>query len=238
MSTDDDSGNFLARWSRLKRLDPNKPERTPDPASTARPAIDTPDAAAEPPFDITKLPKIEDLTASSDIAAFLRKGVPEELKRLAMRRIWSLDPAIRDFIEVAENQYDWNAVDGVPGFGEIGQGTDIQKLLQQALGQVPDPSPPDLLAEDTGVVADDAANARQTNTENAALQHNPSEAVEPPATDTADTEAPAASPTQPVAGARSPTETDARQASSTALQGPRRRHGGALPSLAEANDAK
>ena len=90
----------------------------------------------EPVFDPATLPKVEDLTATSDITAFLRKGVPEELKRLALRRVWTLDPQIRDFIEVAENQYDWNAADGVPGFGALPEGTDLQALLAQATGQV------------------------------------------------------------------------------------------------------
>ncbi|MFM9942385.1 MAG: DUF3306 domain-containing protein [Hyphomicrobiaceae bacterium] len=132
----DDGEGFLARWSRVKRG-----------AVSVAPAVSQPgppvaDAAAatatdeEPPVDLARLPKIEDLLPTSDITAFLKKGVPDELKRLALRKAWSLDPAIRDFIEVAENQYNWNAPDGVPGFGALDPGVDIEALLAQATGQI------------------------------------------------------------------------------------------------------
>jgi hypothetical protein len=91
-------------------------------------------------IDLATLPKLEDLTPASDFSVFLRKGVPEELKRLALRKLWTLDPAIRDFVEVAENQYNWNDPHGVPGFGPLDESTDIEKLLAQATGQTP-PSP-------------------------------------------------------------------------------------------------
>ena len=80
------------------------------------------------------LPSVEDLKPDSDITAFLDKRVPEELRRMAMRRMWTLDPAIRDFIEMAENQYDWNDPNGVPGFGPLPAGTDMEALLAQATG--------------------------------------------------------------------------------------------------------
>jgi Protein of unknown function (DUF3306) len=229
MSTDDRE-DFLARWSRLKRRNPVVPASDVEPASAARPAAKGTDDATEPPFDITKLPKIEDLTSSSDIAAFLKKGVPEELKRLAMRRIWSLDPAIRDFIEVAENQYDWNAVGGVPGFGEIASGTDIQKLLQQAIGQIPDALPSELARDEAGTVAD-AATSRSTRSvdDYAAMQQSldaDSGQNEPDQSRTeGETEqtshVPAEFPAAPITGAKSPTEHRARP-----------RHGSALPSFA------
>ena len=158
MSTNDDSGNFLARWSRLKRSDAKKPEHRPEPASTERPAVGRADPSPDTPFDVSTLPKIEDLTPSSDITAFLQKGVPDELKRLVLRRIWSLDPAIRDFIEVAENQYDWNAIGGVPGFGEMTPGADMAALLRQAIGQSPEPVVADAATPETlAAGADDPA---------------------------------------------------------------------------------
>ncbi|TIU06806.1 MAG: DUF3306 domain-containing protein, partial [Mesorhizobium sp.] len=58
-----------------------------------------------PPSLPEPLPRVEDLTAESDLSAFLRKGVPKMLKRAALRRMWSLDPAIRDHIGPSE--YAW-----------------------------------------------------------------------------------------------------------------------------------
>ncbi len=139
MSGMDEAGeSFLARWSRLKArgidagttaIEPKKPA---EPAQTGT-ALAADDATSL--VDLTKLPRLEDLTANSDFAAFLQKGVPEALQRMALRKAWSSDPAIRDFVEVAENQYDWNAVGGVPGFGPLPAGTDLQALLAQAIGE-------------------------------------------------------------------------------------------------------
>jgi hypothetical protein len=43
--------------------------------------------------------------------------VIEKAGLAALRRAWSADPAIRDFIGLSENSWDFNAPDGVPGFG-------------------------------------------------------------------------------------------------------------------------
>ncbi len=137
-----DDKPFLTRWAQRKQAAQQAGRTEAEPKSAAcDPAPlnardGEPPIEPEAPFDPATLPHVEDLTATSDITAFLRKGVPEELKRLALRRVWALDPQIRDFIEVAENQYDWNAVNGVPGFGALPEGTDIQALLAQATGQV------------------------------------------------------------------------------------------------------
>jgi hypothetical protein len=116
MSAEDaEREGFLARWSRRKRgLEP--PEPTPLPAEPAQPAPLPEDVAAEPLPDLSLLPKIEDLTADSDLRPFLAKGVPAILQQAALRRMWSVDPVIRDFIGPADYAWDFNAPDGVPGF--------------------------------------------------------------------------------------------------------------------------
>ena len=73
----------------------------------------------EPPFDATNLPPIESLGPGSNIRPFLATGVPPDLTRAARRRAWSTDPAIRDFIGLSENSWDFNAQDGVPAFGSL-----------------------------------------------------------------------------------------------------------------------
>jgi Protein of unknown function (DUF3306) len=140
--TGKDDAPFLSRWARRKQEARQARNAGVLPDEPSLEAVELTVASsvegreAEQPFDPASLPKIEDLTLESDITVFLRKGVPEELKRLALRQVWSLDPQIRDFVEVAENQYDWNAVGGVPGFGPLAEGTDIQALLAQATGQL------------------------------------------------------------------------------------------------------
>jgi hypothetical protein len=65
------------------------------------------------------LPPIESIGSGSNIRPFLASGVPADLTRAALRRAWSVDPAIRDFIGLSENSWDFNAPGGVPGFGPL-----------------------------------------------------------------------------------------------------------------------
>jgi hypothetical protein len=76
-------------------------------------------AEAEPPFDPATLPPIDGITAASDVSAFLREGVPAELTRAALRRAWTADPAIRDFVGLAENAWDFTDPNAMPGFGPL-----------------------------------------------------------------------------------------------------------------------
>jgi hypothetical protein len=61
--------------------------------------------------------------------------VPAELTRAALRRAWTSDPAIRDFIGIAENQWDFNVPTTIPGFGTLQGNDDISDLLQRAFGE-------------------------------------------------------------------------------------------------------
>jgi hypothetical protein len=91
------------------------------------------------------LPPIETLDAASDITPFLAPGVPAELTRQALRRAWETDPAIRDFVGLSENAWDFTAPNGVPGFGALTE-EDVQRLLD-ALTEKPEAAnPPDVAA--------------------------------------------------------------------------------------------
>jgi hypothetical protein len=76
-----------------------------------------PGPATQSVFDAANLPPIESIGAGSDIRPFLAPGVPADLTRAALRRAWSADPTIRDFIGLSENSWDFNGPDAVPGFG-------------------------------------------------------------------------------------------------------------------------
>lgn len=116
---------FLGRWSRLKRARTqpaivapvpdievgSAPEALPDPQP--QPEVET--LSAE---ELAALPRIEDLNEGSDIRAFLRAGVPRHLRNAALRRMWMLTPAIRDYRDPAvDYAWDWNSPGGVPGDG-------------------------------------------------------------------------------------------------------------------------
>ena len=135
--TDADKG-FLTRWSQRK-LDAKQPETkpaTPEAESAESSSLSAPPGEdAAPEFDLSSLPKLEDLTGSTDITAFLRNGVPEHLRNAALRKSWALDPAIRNYVNPAlEYAYDWNAPGGVPGGGELGAGVDVARLVSQIMG--------------------------------------------------------------------------------------------------------
>ena len=134
---DRDKG-FLARWSQRKQ-EAKQPEPTPDAPvgegveSSGSPA---PHEDVTPEFDLSTLPKLEELTGSTDITAFLRKGVPEHLRNAALQKSWALDPAIRNYVNPAlEYAYDWNAPGGVPGGGELDAGVDVARLVSQIMGE-------------------------------------------------------------------------------------------------------
>lgn len=133
------SDGFLSRWSRVKRGEAAAEpvvEAVPAPAVEAPPVPDVvPEAAPEEELDLSTLPDLESATAETDFTAFLKRGVPEDLKKVALRRAWSLDSNIRDFIGPADYAWDFNAPDGVPGFA-LTLGGDIAKMVAQAIGQV------------------------------------------------------------------------------------------------------
>lgn len=132
------SGTFLERWSRLKQESRRQPD-SPREALEAPPASTEDVAPVVPalsPEEIADLPKIEALTAASDITVFLRPGVPEALRKAALRRAWLVDPAIRDFVGHARDYaYDWNIPGGAPGHGPLEAVDDVVAMIDRVLGQ-------------------------------------------------------------------------------------------------------
>jgi hypothetical protein len=142
---------FLSRWSRRKR---EAVPQQPDDARNALPApqeegerADHADVrtgepsggseSAEPAFDLTQLPSIESIGPDTDIRGFLAPGVPPSLTRAALRRAWSADPAIRDFIGLCENSWDFTDPDAVPGFGRLEMTDEVRRMISQLIGDAP-----------------------------------------------------------------------------------------------------
>ena len=140
------SEDFLSRWSRRKR-EVAKAEQ--EVAKPPQPDAQAPDQAAEPPatpgepppnpdeIDLSTLPSLESITETTDISGFLRRGVPEELTRAALRKVWTSDPAIRDFIGLSENAWDFNDPAGIPGFGPIDFSPEqVRQMAAKLVGDV------------------------------------------------------------------------------------------------------
>jgi len=132
---------FLKRWSRRKqeaKQEPSKAaEQAPSSPGQTAAAPETAEVASEPEIDLSKLPTIDSITATTDITEFLRKGIPAELSRAALRRAWAADPAIRDFVGLAENAWDFTDPNAIPGFGAL-QGTpeQIGAMVERVIGSV------------------------------------------------------------------------------------------------------
>ena len=220
------TGGFLDRWSRRKREaeaeaeadaaraavpEPTLPEAEPEPAADAEAA-----AAAEEAL-IASLPRIEEITAATDMRVFLQKGVPAALRNAALRRAWSADPLIAGYEDPARDYFwDWNAPGGVPGGGGVLDPDRVARMVRDIVGKdesqvqdSPDPAPEaEVAAAPATEEAEDAAPADTAPPEDHATVTTRREAPPPPP----------ATPESPADG------TNAR---SDAL--PRRRHGGALP---------
>lgn len=145
-----DQEKFLTRWSRrkLEPVDAKVPAEPPQ-AADAPPAGEDaakPAGAAQgetvplPEFDLSKLPSLDSIGAESDIRAFLQAGVPSALRHAALRRAWSADPAIRDYIGPNENFWEGVGMDNVPGFGALDPSVDVKKLVAQVFGDA-EPTP-------------------------------------------------------------------------------------------------
>lgn len=167
---------FLSRWSRRKldaretRHDPPLEPTRELPASSQPPADDvpapSPEAAADtrlPVEEIARLPRIDELTAETDLAPFLRSGVPDALRRAALRRMWAVDPAVRDYVgDALDYAFDWNTPGGVPGSGPLLPTDDVQAILTRMFGDSPseDAPPPDEEREGAQIAPAEAEPAR------------------------------------------------------------------------------
>lgn len=147
--------NFLTRWSRRKLVTeepvaPAADEAAPPklPEDQDKETIDAATAGAPqtppaPAFDPASLPSLDSIGAETDITAFLKAGVPGDLRLAALRRAWVTDPAIRDFKGLAENDWDFTVPNEAMGFGEIDPGLDIKKMLADVFGDKPQAEVPE-----------------------------------------------------------------------------------------------
>jgi hypothetical protein len=212
--------DFLSRWSRRKQAATGDAKKAKD--ETPVPAATEPEQKkTEDDFDPSTLPPIDSISAISDVRDFLRAGVPAELTRAALRRAWSADPAIRDFIGLAENSWDFTAPDAIPGFGPLNASPeDIRQLVDRIMSH-------------TGDLAD--ASAADTSEPPESIAKSPPQPEVRPASDpqklASEAAAPAADLPAPVADQR---KVDvAMQQDSSDDEGdrlrPRRSRGAALP---------
>jgi hypothetical protein len=222
--------DFLTRWSRRKRSSAEGakpvPESAPIPAEALPNPAGTVVESVEPVFDPATLPPIDSITALSDISAFLQKGVPAELTRAALRRVWTADPAIRDFIGLAENAWDFTDPNAMPGFGPLESTDEVRRMiadLVDRIGQAAKPTAPE--AETVQI----SENSRDSNLQGAPAATEPQSSSDHHASST---EAAQDSDDQVLVHSNqenAATQHDVAECNADVIQISRRSHGGALP---------
>lgn len=127
----------LSRWSQRKttarqRRGTAAPAIAEEPAgvpATADAPVEAPktepEVAGQPTPELD-LPDVDSLTAGSDFTAFMKDGVPAELRRLALRKLWASDPMFNVIDEMVEYGEDYTdaamVVEGMKSAWEAGRG--------------------------------------------------------------------------------------------------------------------
>ncbi len=99
MTAERGEGDFLSRWARRKaeaRKEEEKPVAAPEPPAPepdpAEPAPDLDSMTDEEALEHLGLPEPETMEKGDNFAAFMAKGVPERLRRRALRRMYRANP--------------------------------------------------------------------------------------------------------------------------------------------------
>jgi len=155
------SDDFFSRWSRRKREVRGTEQAKPISPDAANDKPQSPDGLCAPetdqaapelsPEDLAALPALDALTPDTDLTGFLQKGVPAALRNAALRRMWSLDPAVRNYVgDARDYAWDWNAPGGVPGFGPLAPTDEVYATLDEMFTR---PETAEAASDDTSVSA-------------------------------------------------------------------------------------
>lgn len=97
--------DFLRRWSRLKHENERAVEK---PAEKPVEAKDAP-----PPVEAKPLPPVEKLTRESDFTGFMQPKVEDNLRRAALKKLFSGDPHFNIPDPFEPYSRDWNIADPI-----------------------------------------------------------------------------------------------------------------------------
>ncbi len=151
MAESDDG--FVGRWSRLKRGERTRDEATgPDdakPVPAAPPTGEAEPAEPEQSEIVEQLPDIDSLDESADFTVFLKDGVPEELRKRALRKLWRLNPVFANLDGLNDYDEDFTAAAAAL--------EGVKTLYQVGKGMVLPEEPPEELAGEGPADADPAA---------------------------------------------------------------------------------
>jgi len=187
---------FLSRWSRRKRdprsgdetaeetaeetvelADPTNPADTIPPSDTIHEdTIEDGDDAVGDPEVVAKLPDIESLDETSDFTPFMAKGVPEILRRRALRKLWRLNPLFANLDGL--NDYDEDFTDAANVLSEI------KTIYKVGKGMISEKTAEETAEETAG--ADESGEDESGEDESGEDEAGEDEAVEPEVADNAE----------------------------------------------------
>ena len=106
--TKQDEDGFLERWSRRKRGESSDGDLGTE-ATEAPPLLEEDPDSGDPEV-IAKLPDLDSLTEETDFTAFFQDGVPETIRRQALRRLWRLNPVFANLDGLNDYDEDFSAL--------------------------------------------------------------------------------------------------------------------------------
>ena len=100
----DPKDGFVERWSRRKRTarrpraEEGHADQTAQAPAAAAPEVEPPagppSEAAGDPEVVARLPDLDSLDDASDFSVFLKEGVPDVIRRKALRKLWRINPVL------------------------------------------------------------------------------------------------------------------------------------------------
>lgn len=199
------SSGFLSRWSDRK-VRAREEDRTPPPADVSDNVVPEPAPAVEmDPAEAAQAAirsanheaaaavDIGSMNAESDFAMFLRDGVPQDLRRAALRQLFAVKPALANLDGLVDYGDDFGAKallrPQMKSGWKAGRGY-IKRVLDESGSE----APPEPL--DAGQPADDALLPAAPAAETTPEDFDPTfvEAIEPAEAETVETREPEAEP--------------------------------------------
>lgn len=155
---DPEDDDFLSRWSRRKRGEFPEQVAPPEPSGD-EPSGDEPSVEGAPPEDegdpevIAQLPDIAGMDDSSDFSVFLKTGVPEALRRRALRKLWRVNPVLANLDGLNDYDEDYTQMsalgEGMKTLYRVGKGfateepdVPVEDVVEEPETLPPPESPP------------------------------------------------------------------------------------------------
>lgn len=126
------TGNFLERWSKLKRETAADDKTPPEDRAAPEDAV----LSAEKIEELIKsLPDISTLGHESDFSIFMNGWVPEDVRREALRRLWTVDKSVIEHVPLADYALDYNTPGAAPGYGVMTASADMIADVARMMGK-------------------------------------------------------------------------------------------------------